>query len=73
MLRRQCRGAAVGAEARVVKHDLPRRIDAGLGVIARDAVHLVDVADPLLWTGTTVLADAVGEDDDVLGHCHTLR
>jgi len=33
----------------IVKNHLLRRIDAGFGMIARDAVHFVNVADPLFW------------------------
>jgi len=62
----------VGTEAGVIEYNLLRRIDAGVRVVTRAAVHLIDVANALFRTGTAVLAGPVREHNDVLRH-NTLR
>jgi hypothetical protein len=61
-------GADISAEARIVEHDLLGRIDRVVRMITRDAIHLIDVADPLLRAGTAVLAGPIRKDNDVLRH-----
>ena len=58
----------VGAKTGVVEDHLLGRVDSGICMIARDAVHLVDVAYALLRTGAAVLPGTVREHDDVLAH-----
>jgi hypothetical protein len=66
--RREGGRSNVSTQSGVVKCDLLVRFDRVVGMIARRSIQFIDVADPLFWSDTTVLASPVGIHDDVFRH-----